>query len=430
MALFIAPHLQGHSVPKQLRSINLPPSRHSTVSQFYNFPRTQIAKSIKRKYQNMSLTPTQLGLLSHLSAVALLFSGLLIPPSKLTHIQLALTFLPPIWACHIYSWSVGLGFLGAVQVLWATELILFQNPRETFQVVYRKPGPSILPPKLQGHQNPSGPSSDQESEKEENKAQVWKQPYPANFWERCSWVFKLHISMRYVGWETDGSPNAKKTDDAHSQRRTQTRASWLLRNIILAMFCFLIIDATNAYQRLDPYFPAGTPIDEHFPSPLAGFLSQYGLAFLPPRMVRILVLGVQQYATFALINRILAIVHVILGGLGVLDEWWGRVENWPMLMGNPLVVLDSGLRGFWGKGWHQLFRSVSPLYSPPTSLQLYGSSILMCLALAFRESWKSDYKRTRSTAKIDNSICSEVGSGFPHLWGPPCCEPSVQYRGA
>jgi hypothetical protein len=69
---------------------------------------------------------------------------------------------------------------------------------------------------------------------------------------------------------------------------------------------------------------------------------------------------------------VLAIIHVSLGGLGILDEWWGGVDNWPVLMGSPLVVLDSGLRGFWGRGWHQLFRSVSPLTQSP-SLQLYSN---------------------------------------------------------
>ena len=314
----------------------------------------------------MSFSPTQLGLISHFSASALLFSALLIPPSRLTHTQLALTFLPPIWACHIYSWSGGLGFLAAVHVLWATELLLFQNPREKFKVVYYTTGASIPTPKLQPPQSPVGPSSDQESEKVK-KVQVRKQPYPENFWERCSWVFKLNISMRYLGWETGVSPAANKTIDSSSQKRTQTRISWLLRNTLLAMFCFLIMDATNAFQLLDSYFQVETSIDEPFSARLTGSLSRYGFNFLPSRMVRIVVLGMQQYATFALINRVLAIIHVSLGGLGIWDEWWGGVESWPVLMGSPTVLLDSGLRGFWGKGWHQLFRNVSPFTSQPSS---------------------------------------------------------------
>jgi hypothetical protein len=77
------------------------------------------------------LPDIQLGFLSHLAAVALLYAALLIPPSKLTHNKLALAFLPAIWALHIYSWSVGLGFLAAVQVLWATELLFGTRGRSS-----------------------------------------------------------------------------------------------------------------------------------------------------------------------------------------------------------------------------------------------------------------------------------------------------------
>jgi hypothetical protein len=86
----------------------------------------------------MNLNEVQLGYIAHLAAVGLLHAALLIPPSILSHTKLALAFLPPIWGCHVYSWSVGLGFLAAIQVLWATELLLFRYPREKFQVIHRR----------------------------------------------------------------------------------------------------------------------------------------------------------------------------------------------------------------------------------------------------------------------------------------------------
>jgi hypothetical protein len=317
----------------------------------------------------MSLTPIQLGLLAHLSAVTLLFSALLIPPSKLTYTQLALAFLPPIWACHIYSWSVGLGFLGAVQALWATELLLFQNPREKFLVIYHQPSPVWPSLKAKVDKSESGSNSNAQSKKDDKKGQVWKQPYPSKFWKRCSWVFKLYVSMRYVGWDV-GSRTPSPHISSPPMKR-QSRTSWLLRNTLLAGLCFLAVDGTTAYQHLDPYFQIETPIDSSFPPRLATFLSRYGLGLLLPRLGRIVVLGVRQYAVFMLINRVLAIIHVSLGGLGILDEWWGGAESWPMLIGSPLVVWNNGLRGFWGRGWHQLFRSVSR--SPTSHYQLLGS---------------------------------------------------------
>jgi hypothetical protein len=324
------------------------------------------------------LPDMQLGFLSHLAAVALLCAALLIPPSKLTHSKLALAFLPAIWALHIYSWSVGLGFLAAVQVLWATELLLFRDPREKFQVIYHR------------HQNPVSPSpplkrkvdTDKSTQKREESEKVdkkdpqnliWKEPYPSSFWKRLSWVFKLHVSARYIGWDIGDSSSYKPPVDSLLGGRRQARIRWLLKNILFVGLFFCLIDATNLYQHFDPYFQVDTKIDAPFPLPLAAFLARYGLGFLPPGIVRITVLGGQKYAVFTIIHRVLAVIHVSLGGLGLLDDWWGGMESWPSLMGSPLVVAESGLRGFWGRGWHQLLRNVSLLTShfSPLTIRLY-----------------------------------------------------------
>jgi len=299
----------------------------------------------------MNLNEIQLGYIAHLAAVGLLYAALLMPPSILSHTKLALAFLPPIWGCHVYSWSVGLGFLAAIQVLWATELLLFRYPREKFQVIHRRDLGSTSP-------NPKGDmdatsQKGKESEKDNKKEQsrIWKEPYPTSFWKRFWWVFKLLVSMRYVGWDIG---DMKTT----VPRRRQSYISWLLRNILFVGICFFLVDAMNFYQRFDPYFQIETNIDEAFPRGLDGFLTRYHLSFLPPRLLRITVLGFHQYAVFAVINSVMAIIHVTLGALGMLDDFWGGMENWPPLMGNPLVVLESDLRGFWGRFWHQLFRNV------------------------------------------------------------------------
>jgi hypothetical protein len=344
-------HIGGHSVSNAQGLYKYAQNLPFTKSSVTQPHKTRISSKTHFPQHRMSPTPTQLGLLSHLAAVSLLFAALLIRPSKFSHAKLALAFLPPIWACHIYSWSVGLGFLAAVQALQATELLLFQDPREKFQVVYhQKSSPSLA-------LKPTRTSASDSTEGSE-KEQIRKEPYPINFWSRLQWVFKLHVSLRYIGWDTNSASTISQPISSFPEE-TQSRSRWLVQNITLAALCFFFIDATNAYQHLDPYFQVETAIDKPFPLPLAAFLLRYGFGFLPPpRLVRIMVLGVQQYTVFMLINRVLAIVHISLGGLGLLDEWWGGVESWTMFMGSPVVVL-SGLRGFWGKFWHQLLRSVS-----------------------------------------------------------------------
>ncbi len=102
-----------------------------------------------------------------------------------------------------------------------------------------------------------------------------------------------------------------------------------------------------------------TSIDEAFPRRLGNFLAKYHLDFMSPRFVRISVLALQQYSTFTMIGAIPAVFFVTLGGVGLVDDFWGRVENWPNIMGNPIAIARSGLRGLWGRFWHQLFRNVS-----------------------------------------------------------------------
>lgn len=104
-----------------------------------------------------------------------------------------------------------------------------------------------------------------------------------------------------------------------------------------------------------------TSIDEAFPRRLGGFFARHHLKFLSPRFVRIAVLGLQQSSIFTLLGAIPAVVFAVLGGVGLVDEFWGRVENWPSIIGSPVAIAQKGLRGLWGGCWHQLFRQVSSL---------------------------------------------------------------------
>jgi hypothetical protein len=305
----------------------------------------------------MALHKHLLGLSTHLAAVALLQSALLVPPSTLSHTKLALAFLPLIWSCNIYSWSVGLGFLAAIQAMWATELLLFQAPREQFMLIHRvNPGYRSSKSKAKMERNVKKQEDTAQDETKEQSL-IWKEPYPATIWKRFCWVFKLHISMRYVGWDTG---DGKMIERMNRAEKSHSRVWWLLKNIVFVGICFSIYDMTNFYQHFDPYFQVETDIDEALPRRLMSVFMRYHLGFLPPRLLRILVLGVQPYVIFALIHNTMAVVHVTMGGIGILGDFWGGVENWPPLMGSPVVILTRGLRGFWGEFWHQLFRTVGP----------------------------------------------------------------------
>ncbi|KAF4630120.1 hypothetical protein G7Y89_g8023 [Cudoniella acicularis] len=273
---------------------------YSTIANSTNCRKTL---NLRKTYSSTMLPDMQLGFLSHLAAVALLCAALLIPPSKLAHNKLALVFLPAICALHVYSWSVGLGFLAIAQLFWATELLLFRDPRENFQVIYRHQNLVSPSPPFRRKVNTDKLSQKREEGEKVNQKDlqslIWKEPYPSNFWKRFSWVFKLHVSIRYIGWDIGDSSSYKPLIDTPLGGGRQARFRWL---------------------HFDPYFQVDTKIDAPFPLKLAAFLTGYGLGFLPSKLVRITVLVVQQYAVFTIIHRVFAVIHVSLGGLGLL-EW-------------------------------------------------------------------------------------------------------------
>jgi hypothetical protein len=277
---------------------------------------------------------------AHLTAHILLHLALLTHPSTLSHSQLALSFLPLIWSCHIYTWLRGYGFLAALHGLWSSCLLLFHRPREGFKLIHR----CTLFTETDG----------------KKECLHWSETYPEPLWERFVWVSKLVVGYRFVNWDIgDGKVQIEGPE---------SRGWWLLGSLAKAGVAFVACDVTNLFMVYDPYFQWEMGVDEAFPRRLAGFLERIGLRRLPPRAVRIAVFGVQQYSVFYLVGSVLAIVFVSLGGLGVVGEYWGAPHSWPPLMENPVAIFHQGLRGLWGKVWHQLFRQVSVLKRATISL--------------------------------------------------------------
>jgi Membrane bound O-acyl transferase family len=303
-------------------------------------------------------------LIAHLTACALLHLALLIPPRRLGHRHLAAVFLPLICSCHVYSWTRGFGALAGVHAPSAAELLLWRRPREEFL---------LLVPRRDG----AGGGRD-------GATAVRKEPYPESLVPRFWWVLKLIASPRFIGWDTgsvvkgvqdspSSSPSTSSIPPRPGEVRgpAQPRSSWLLRKCLSVIVCGIVIDAVNSFQAFDPYFLGQTGnIDAPLLHPSSHLLasSLFGRAhalrsLLSPRPLRIAVFGAQQYATFSVISSLAALVCVSLGGLGIVGDFWGEMQNWKPVMGSPLAICRRGLRGFWGGFWHQLFRHVRILRS-------------------------------------------------------------------
>lgn len=326
----------------------------------------------------------RLALGAHFTAHILLHAALLTPPSVLSHGRLAAFFLPMIWALHISTLNHGLGYVAAIHTLWATELLLFRNPRQDFAIIHSgKPPLSPVDNKLSSdrasdEKKDSGADAGldrataavEETEakiKDRTRAQIsageshriaWTEQFPHAFWRRFIWVSNLVVSFRYIGWSTSTS-QAVLYSSQPPPKATKSRTIFILQKLLLMGLCLGILDVTNFYQYFDPYFQVEYSIDDPFPRRLNGFFIRNHLICLSPRLVRIAAFVSQQFATFSLLGAIPAVLFVTLGGLGLVSDFWGRPENWHSLMGNPLAIARRGLRGVWGSFWHQLLRNVS-----------------------------------------------------------------------
>ncbi|CZS96889.1 uncharacterized protein RAG0_06050 [Rhynchosporium agropyri] len=306
------------------------------------------------------------------AAHVLLHAALLTPTSVLSHTKLAVSFVPLIWSCHFYAWNFGFGYISAIHALWSAELLLFRDPRKDFGLLHfetKPPAPSPLPAAAtldamkDGNRREMNVASVNSKDGNKDKSKVithvshttgWTEPYPQSLWKRFVWVSKLVLSLRYNGWVTSDSQKALFTSQLPPPRRS--RLIFIIQKLCVVGCCFVVLDAVHYYQHFDPYMQIETSIDEAFPRRLGGFFARHYLGFLSPRCVRIMVFGLEQYCNFTLLGTTPAVVFVALGGIGLVDDFWGSVENWPLIHGEPLCDCAERSQGVLGR----LLASVIP----------------------------------------------------------------------
>lgn len=273
----------------------------------------------------------------------LLPAALLTPPSVLSRYQLALLFLPAIYACQIHSWYIaGIDVISVDLALWSFVLLVCRDPRRTHKRVW------VHMPAASGDGKGSG----------EGGGVVVEEPYPEALAKRIPWVFTLLVSLRLTGWKI-GDPSHDRT-----QPPVRLSRSEFLRHAVSTAFqSYLILDAAAFYAGTDPYFTvSGMEVDDPFPPPSAGMATWLViLRLLPPRLVRTSVIAGQAYAMVTGMFYVPLILMVGLNAVGFLPDEWSP-QTWPLPFGRFSAVSGGGLRGLWGKWWHGVNRQFT---APP-----------------------------------------------------------------
>lgn len=289
--------------------------------------------------------------LSYFIPLLLLPLALLVPRSVLSRWQSIGLFMPVVAAATVHA-CLAIGGVDVVSIdtlLWCLVLLALKDPWEDFRRIRnpnfddeKRPQDSSATEQIDlncelklAAPGPSGGRSHDE------------QPYPHNLRQRLPWVGTLLVSIRLNNWRI-----RTPSHDKHQPQPPAfpTRKAFVLHGLLCFARGYLILDLTRAYVAHDPYFHSTTiPITSPLP---------FSAPYIPPHIVRTAVIGLQAWALILHQVYLPCLVPVALHAMGLIADEWSP-HFWPPYFGHPDVVLMYGVRGFWGKYWHQTMRFTS-----------------------------------------------------------------------
>ena len=333
--------------------------------------------------------------LSYFVPFILLPTALLIPPSRLSHLQICHVFLPPIYASVFHAWYSmgGVDVISVDGLLWSTLLIGFKDVRKDFRRLVLT---DVLPsddkcqsgPPTEKHVNDSSHPSSADNGftpilKQDNASKPHEQPansnvttqghilgqtFPKSLYDRLIWVLTLLSSTRMFSWDT-GSP-VHLRQQIPVLRNPPTRMRFALSLIPTIIFTQALLPLLLQLALHDPVITSKKPPSSQstlfrplFPFPVQSadppttvILLQ---TYIPAVILRPMTLGLWTFCAlttgFALPAPLVVFSNWLIGLPS--DAWSPHVL--PEYFGSFSTVLDHGVGGIWGRWWHQHMRVMS-----------------------------------------------------------------------
>ena len=200
------------------------------------------------------------------------------------------------------------------------------------------------------------PSTESFSEMKRKDGEEFKlswQGLPSTFWHSLDWSVDLMTSFRGINWNFRNlnlgplSPTITKHPHPSSSPALRQIQLTALRDFLLY---YLLLDLAKSIGVQDPYFLGLAPLSS--PSP-------YHLLHPYPTLTRILRLLLAMSATHITLAFIFTLSPLIFP---LLPQQLTRTPLHHPAMYPPFfsplfpTIARSGLAGFWGKCWHQMFR--------------------------------------------------------------------------
>ena len=272
---------------------------------------------------------------SYFIPIALLPIALLIPRNVLSRWRSICLFMPLIVASTVHAWVQmnGVDVISVDVLLWSLYLLALKDPWNDFRYVG-------LTQNRRAQRQPS------ENAELLDKRECAGVSYPPALLERLPWVGTVLVSIRLHGWKI-GQPSHV---ELHSRTGgfEASRAGFVKKSLTSFVRGYLALDVARAYQTFDPYF---NDLSTSISSPL----SFDGIQILPLQLFRSFIIAAQGWA---LLSQLMYLPCLLLVGLNAMrclpDDW--SPHTWQPFFGEPKVILDRGVRGFWGQYWHQAMR--------------------------------------------------------------------------
>lgn len=280
--------------------------------------------------------------------------ALLIPRTVLSRWQSIALFMPIITLSVVHAWMA----MGTVDVItsnalfWSFFLLVARDPwRDFYWVQASSSSPASSERTLNAGR--SQIQVDETSEPVTDGTQpllpgkpmkaisVREARYPAEIRQRLPWVGLLLISIRLFGWRI-GYPSHDRRQPSPPDFRG--RGHFLAVSIPASMLAYLTLDLTYAYILRDKYF---TDTSLSIAIPLRGDV--------PVALLRTGILGAQLLSFIGLMFFLPASVVVLVNLTGILPDFWSP-HTWPTYLGPPGAIVRYGVRGWWGRFWHQTMR--------------------------------------------------------------------------
>ena len=287
--------------------------------------------------------------LAYFVPLLLLPLGLLIPPSVLSHTQLCAIILPTSMLATACAWyDLGGNDVISTDCLYLNFfLYLFKDPRRDFRRIIR--------PKERDELRLHGIPKDAASI---NSGSNILEAYPNTLSGRLTWAMMLPQSRPLHDWII-GNPE-------HDRRALQafqhpSRLEFALDGCSrLVPVLFLLMPLSKQLASSDPYFSGSQwslfgPIESDIvgEGKIAGLMR----ATLPLFMLRPLVMAMYAYSLLITMFLPPMLLVVFLSAARVIPEKWSP-HTWRPHFGPFSAITRYGVRGFWGRWWHQQMRHI------------------------------------------------------------------------